>query len=604
MTRRAWSNVPYLDGLRPDAGWVTDIAVLATYSADLVAVVAALLALAGADDERGSGSKVDFVRAFDELRGRAFVLAQAGRVVAPGKSPKVLNLLDRFVRTVAFDEAERSWHPKVSLVRQRSNSGSEVQWRLWLGSRNLSRDTSWDVALTLVGRAGTAGAVVSGVAELAAELLSQTDLSAAQQASLVREVRGLHWEMPSGCQVDEVRLLRDGERGLPPPPAGIKRLIVVSPFLDGTTVGALGRWGGADTHRTLVSTQRELSGLAGQAGRPLHAYAEVLQLDAPDLEARTEDDASADGSSASEDEEPEQRGLHAKLLYVEHSNGRTLWFGSANATARGWRGPNVEAIARANVSAEVGGGLDAFLSSMGRIVNLDALPPHEEDEDERQIEEARRQVVTRWVVVARVREDALALEAAQSPHPDHGSARLEVALLGRPFIEWPRDQPVVALGAVIRAELTELVQCRLTLGERVVQWVQRTTLDPPPDEERDRQAIARYLDPRTFLLWIRSLLAVDTLGDGGGDWNAAPPPRSARSSEDGPVWWAPTLEEVLRAWARDPRSVVEVDRKVRRYLELVGTNPEVGLTEQERKVLDEFRCTWAVLRAQLVTDRR
>jgi hypothetical protein len=53
-----WSGLPYLDTLRPELGWIVDRAILATYSADLVAVVAALLALAGLDDDRGSGSKI------------------------------------------------------------------------------------------------------------------------------------------------------------------------------------------------------------------------------------------------------------------------------------------------------------------------------------------------------------------------------------------------------------------------------------------------------------------------------------------------------------------------------------------------------------------
>jgi hypothetical protein len=40
MSTRRWSNVSYLDAIRPDLGWRTEYAFLASYSADLVALVA------------------------------------------------------------------------------------------------------------------------------------------------------------------------------------------------------------------------------------------------------------------------------------------------------------------------------------------------------------------------------------------------------------------------------------------------------------------------------------------------------------------------------------------------------------------------------------
>ena len=46
MSSRRWANVSYLDAIRPEPAWRTDYAFLASYSADLVAMVAALLALA------------------------------------------------------------------------------------------------------------------------------------------------------------------------------------------------------------------------------------------------------------------------------------------------------------------------------------------------------------------------------------------------------------------------------------------------------------------------------------------------------------------------------------------------------------------------------
>ena len=84
-------------------------------------------------------------------------------------------------------------------------------------------------------------------------------------------------------------------------------------------------------------------------------------------------------------------------------------------------------------------------------------------------------------------------------------------------------------------------------------WLQIAPCDPPPDEERDHALIAQYLDPRTFLLWLRSML---------GDEPATPPvvtgtrkcltaTAEANDSRVADIGVMPTVEEILRSWARD-----------------------------------------------------
>ena len=43
---------------------------------------------------------------------------------------------------------------------------------------------------------------------------------------------------------------------------------------------------------------------------------------------------------------------------------------------------------------------------------------------------------------------------------------------------------------------------------------------PRPDDDRDHALIASYLDPHTFIMWLRSLLADDFTANSGGDWDA------------------------------------------------------------------------------------
>lgn len=607
MSTRRWSNVSYLDAIRPDPGWRTEYALLASYSADMVALVAALLALSGLDDDRGSGSKVDFANAVDALADRVRLITQAGRLIAPPKSPKILAILDRYVREVTLHESVASWHPKAVLTKQTAEDGSGIQWRLWIGSRNLTRDLAWDVGLTLVGRIGSSGSVVPGIAELGSTLAEHAKLPGLSSAKIRSELRQVRWDAPPGCTLRSLQLLTDKQgRAIPPEPPKVKKLVVISPFLDGTIVGSLGKWGDPQATRTLVSTRSELAKLAAQTGKPLAAFNELLFLDAPAPDDLAGFDSADRENASSQDEEPEPRGLHAKLIYAEGSSGRRIWTGSANATQRGWLGPNTEVIAEMDVTAEVTAGLDDFVKSATTIRHDELGDAVEPDEIEERLEEARKYVAGSWNVTQRIEDSVPTLGSTADPNPPELGVELSAGLLGAAQVLWPRGATALLLPRVAPGDVTEFVVCRLAIGDASVSWLQRAPIDPPPGEERDRQALARYLDPRTFLLWIRSLLTGEPCADGGGDWDDQTDSQSRKALQKAsPTWWAPTIEEVLKSWSRDPSSLTLIDKKVRQYLKLYEQQTDLELTPGERKVVADFHATWQVVsRSLLVEEKR
>jgi hypothetical protein len=140
----AWPSQAYLDALRPDAGSAVTAAILTSYSADLPSTVAALLALAGRDNDEGSGDKADLAEAVEELRGKVRILIQCGRLARPKRMPPIAAVLDQFIREINLDERQHSWHPKLALVRFANGD-----WRLWLGSRNLSAAINRDFSVLL-----------------------------------------------------------------------------------------------------------------------------------------------------------------------------------------------------------------------------------------------------------------------------------------------------------------------------------------------------------------------------------------------------------------------------------------------------------------------
>ena len=603
MSNRRWANVSYLDAIRPEPAWQTEYAILASYSADLVALVAALLALAGLDDDRGSGSKVDFANAIDQLAGRIRLIVQAGRLVAPAKTPRILTILDRYVRNVRLDESTVSWHPKAALAKHVQQSGEEIEWRLWIGSRNLTRDLAWDVGLTLIGRVDGTGTEVLGVTEFAEALAQQAELPGVTPRQIRSELRNVRWTVPAGCSVHSLRLFQPGgPRGLPQEPDRVNRLIVMSPFLDGAVVGTLGKWGSVDTQRILVSSRTELAKLAAQSGKPLNGFNELLYLDAPVPDEQTAGNVSDRENATSQDEEPDPRSLHAKVIFAESGKRLLVWTGSANATQRGWLGPNYEVVAELEVSPEIADGLQNFVNEIAKTVRLDELgDPDQGNDVEDRLETARKHVAATWDVRQQLTDQVPILVGETDPNPIDMDIELTVGLLSGNLVVWPREATQIKLPRISAADTTELVWCRLKLGESAIGWLQRAPLDPAPDDDRDRQALARYLDPRTFLQWIRSLLTGESDGEGGGDWDGEKNTQKRRGKpEAAPIWWAPTIEEVLRSWSRDPSSLKLIDRKVRHFLKLYQEQPNSELSADDRAVVSEFHQTWQILRRELV----
>ena len=602
MTSQRLASVSYLDALRPDPDWQTEFAFLASYSADLVALVAALLAIAGLDDDRGSGSKVDFVRAVEQTADRVRLILQAGRLVAPIKTPRILSILDRYVREDSQDETVSSWHPKATLCKHTLNDDIGVQWRLWVGSRNLTRDLSWDSGLTLIGSPDPSGIEIPGIADLGAELAKRAQLPGITADAVKSELNAVRWQVPDGCSVNSLRLLiNDSVRALPSAPDCLKKLIVVSPFLDGDIVGRLGLWGDSTTKRWIVSSRSELAKLQHQTAAPLNGFEQLLCMDAPVPDDQFSANDAEKENSKSDDEAPEPRGLHAKFLYAVTATEHHLWTGSANATQRGWHGPNAEIIAELRISDEIAAGLNQFVGQARTVQAEDLGTAPEEDPVEEQLEKARKEVCKAWNVRQTLLPTGPMLSATVDLHPANSHITLSVGAISCEVIEWPRGESSVRLPPVQKGDVTELMRVRLSLNEQSVSWLMRAPCDPAPDAERDRQAIARYLDPKTFLAWIRSELNEDASGDGGGEWDQSDKDLGRRNSRSmGPTWWIPTLEEVLKAWSRDPASLKSVDQKLKHYLSIIQTETTHPLSENDRHAIVQFHETWSVLCGALI----
>ena len=606
MRNEAWPTFSFTEALRPPEGWRTDCAILSTYSADLAVILTALLALAGCDlDNRRTGSRVELVKAVEALRGKVSVLAQTGRVVLPNKYRPILKLLDKFIRTVDSDETIGSWHPKISLVRyQNLADPSDRQWRVWLGSRNLTSAINWEAGLVLASRSDGKGQIIDGLAAVGKALAKGANLATLSPQSLSKELASLTWECPPGGEIHRLTLLGPGlAKGFPQPPPDIERMFVVSPFLDATTVKAAASWGGVKTHRVLVSTSMELQRLMHENKEVFAGFEDLRVRPLPDLPAEgaaTLDEETHAVVEISESEEVPPAGLHAKLLFAAKGTRRQLWIGSANATQRAWQARNVEAIAELSISRDTADAIEGFVATCDRF-NPNATPP-KVDEDEKALEGARKLLCGQWPLRQRITENELLIEASGPPPLLATTIEIQVAALGGAWNTWPREENCVRLAGMRRWERSDFVQVRVVRGQRACAWLQIAPCDPPPDEGRDHALIAQYLDPRTFLWRLRSLLNDEPAHTAGGDWDMETHyPVSANFSDTRAEYasFMPTIEEILRSWARDSSAFAGADEKVKTYLtELQRRSGESGATA-DAELLSAFRRMWETLAREL-----
>ena len=605
----SWPAHSFLEGLRPGPDETVDLALLASYSADLGSIGAVLLALAGKDADDGKGSPSDFADSVERLRGKARIIIQRGRLAKMRRTPRIASVLDQFVREVDFDEAIHSWHPKAALVRLRRTDGT-MAWRLWIGSRNLTECVNRDIGILLLS-GGKGCAPIEGAEELARALADRAGLKGHRAAALAGAISKVAWRAPPGVRVDRIRWSAgSSDLDVPAPGPSVDEIVVVSPFVDKTFLARQATNSDRPVRRVLLTTMREIE----RVGPALASFDDLLALDAPeyppgDAEGPT-DTATQSGDRASEGDEEEEvgRGLHAKLLFMRSGKKRTLWLGSANATMRAWTGRNAEVAAELRITETVESGLRALLGAARLVAapTVEHVPDAAALEDEK-LEQARAQVAARWAGELNHDEQGFELRHSSTqypsgPHPDEPDIALQVGALHGELMPWPSSQTFVRLGQIAPAERSEFVRLRVSRGDFALSWLQRAPAEPPFGEERDRAAFVRFLGARGFLLWLAGLLAEDDR-QGEGDWTKdeveSRPTLIADLALDSSL---PTLEEMLAAWARNPAKFREIDRRISQYLPAVLIHAEQE-EPQSVEILRRFAQLWTMLQGGLGTSK-
>lgn len=598
--RHAWHGQPYLDELRPGRLETVKLALFATYSVDLSAVGAALLALIGRNDDKGSGTAVDFAEAIDTLRDRVRIIIQRGRIARPVALPRIAGILDQFIVEQPYDERERSWHPKIALVAYNCPKG-ETRWKLWIGSRNLTRSQDLDAGVLLDGSEKRAKGRVRllGVGALGSTLAR---CASREDADVISEqLEAIWWEAPDGFRLRG--LLSGLDQGVPlqaePPSDVVDGITIISPFLSPDFLKKAGNWGTAGS-RTLISSMPALADVASRSRSSLTGFSKILAYAAPDLLANESMLALPGAKSVAEDDvEPAPLALHAKI-FCFHSGEKTIVrVGSANATERAWSGRNSEIMVELEAGEAFTSGL-AFLAGKATPVTIEelaAVDPRSMSSADA-LEESRRELMASWDPVLRRDEECFSIDVRAVPslaYPDHV---LQAGSANGDLLPWPADAFSLDLGPIPLSLQSAFIQVRISSPDGDLRWMQRVTVDPPLREQRDLAAMASHMGLRAFHDWMRAMLDGDALPVGGRSWDEDAGSRGNRPQGLG--YERLTLEDILTAWARDRKAFNRVDRHFSPYVDALLSHCE-NLSGTERADLNELAQIWAIVRTQLTS---
>lgn len=324
-----------------------------TYSADAAPLVAVLSTLAGhsltGEEAAGQGLQDEFriMRDIESLTDRVRVLMNVGGLRTPGGSgDRMAALLDAVVREVVPMKHGKpnpgsSFHPKLLLFEyepKETATKAAPDIRMFICTRNVTTDDSMDtiVSLRLIAQkspsengkrirkflnaalAETGAPVPSEISSLV-DRVEKMDLEPLQ-TSVVAERIEFFGQIPGG---DALSAQTKNST------SGITERIIVSPFIDKTTLGSLMLNGGAKP--SLLSERRDFNKLCS-----LKDGDQFLAKNFDCYEINRDGDQSF-------------HSLHAKMILDKATNATIVTVGSANATVRAWGGANWEAVVRFEV---------------------------------------------------------------------------------------------------------------------------------------------------------------------------------------------------------------------------------------------------------------
>lgn len=575
--------------LTPPAGMVFDRGIATTFTLDpltLLSVPLHLAWLASRDDREVLADPIRLLEALRRVTQRLTVFADRGRMHVPDRGNALFALLEDTIVEVRAPRGG-AFHPKIWLLRFVAEASTPVL-RLAVLSRNLTADRSWDLSLVLEGTPKEAhvdtnrglGEFLKAVPSWAVRQVDRDRQTQVEQ--LADELRRTTWELPG--RWEEIAFHVIGTEDGPWDPGRGDDLALISPYLSASALALLRR--NTQKRMALVSRPDSLAALPVEAREP---FERCLVLDEA---AETEDGEDPEGHDTI--------GLHAKAIALRRGWYLHLFVGSANATGAAIVDcTNVEVMVELRGRHSQVGKIEQLLDEKDGFGSVLTDFDTEYEPDPETVERARVEALIERVQL-KVAASELTVRCSSSANGDWELTLVPEApvdLDGVSALAWPLSMSperstdanslaageVVELGTLAVADVTGLVGFELSLNE----VSRRFALNLPVDglhADRDAAILRRVVRSRDgFIRYLRLLLGLHgTQLEDEGDGSASGARWSATSSAESES----VLEELVRAWSREPSRLRDVQRVVER---LRGHEGDDG-----RVVPPDFETLWSV----------
>lgn len=339
------NRIDYGEALMPDEGWTTSWAIGTTFSLDLEVLLTVPLALFHGKDlcevPDLSNLRSHMLDSLEQVRDKMFVFVQQNNIKAMKKYSLLMSFLDQNIWEVHLAKADRSFHPKLWLIRYEKND--TFRYRLIVMSRNITSATDFDISAVLEGECcqdniSNNTPLISMMSYLLKNRGKRTDIIAKQ---LKIELKKIKFTAPAPFQEDYYEFYpqqMDGDDICPLLTQNFRynHLMVVSPFLDDNSLEQLRK--NSDKKPVLISRFEQLEKCNPKTLKDWDCYhwaSSIADEDNSDTECNIS--------------------LHAKIYIMEtqrrHQGGintdRKIWnywyLGSTNCTTAGMN-KNYEAL--------------------------------------------------------------------------------------------------------------------------------------------------------------------------------------------------------------------------------------------------------------------
>jgi hypothetical protein len=600
-----------LDGLRPDPGYVLDVAVGTSFSLDVDALLLAPLSFALFDVDAGSAQPDPLavlagVRSYAD---RMAIYTDAAHISPPPKERPLFQMLEQTILPVA--QTDGAFHPKVWVLRFRSSDGGPMTHRALVLSRNLTFDRSWDTVLRLDEAISEPARTPNsdGLVDFLRTLSDRRPSRIVDQ--LLETLPTVAFKAPAPFTgLRFWSMTATGEDPLADASSTAREVLTISPFADVSRLGVIAP--GA-RRRAFVSRQDTLDKLGGRALSPWDErfvlHGEAVQTDQDETPSDADNpDGTSPGTTLS--------GLHAKLFLFDDGHERRLFTGSANATSAAVH-RNVEFLVELR-STDSATRLDAVLGEKNGETNLrrllvlghaaqdEPLPETAEEAESRRLEGiARRLAEGGAVATARQAGDAWVVDVGLAGHADLGLARtdwLRARLVTTAGAWVPMETGGTQITATLRAgkasRVTSLIAVTLGTGAGLDvpphQFVLAAALRDAPADREDQLLLDLIPDARSMMRLLFMLLAD---GQAGADGAAEVRRILAAGVRDAPGDWElglPLFESLVRSFARDPERLATIASVIDR----LRSQPDT-----ENRFPEGFLAMWQVFSDALPPDR-